>query len=416
MSPVIVKGGQDMDGIWGVGKTFVRETYFELVNIPLPLFMLSPFIPAYNSLHPLYPFAVAKDSKCTKNIETPTGRALTLSTTYQILKPNFSPTVLWDNNAPNTAYIGEIESAIHGNFPPFRLPAQDLSYESVAVEEPLDCLFVTKSDEEIMMEFLQTGIPLPLINRWKQTPFWTSAGTKLMGTTTRNILKMSFWYFADPMWFDEAFAVTAYTGTVNASPAMIAGRLCPPGTAKIESLEIKDNTWERHAAEPYSLKIVEAVLLIDHRTWCKQYENVSHLFMAYPYQWEEAGSGKENTKMRLNPLTGQPLYAPASNVSPQRIFCTTYDPDPVNEGSADEPIYVQNPQHAIPFFGTREDCFRLNPDSEPTEVSEPMYLDANGFVLYPDPATGKVDTALSPKVEGYIFPPMDFTPLHFPIK
>ena len=38
----------------------------------------------------------------------------------------------------------------------------------------------------------------------------------------------------------------------------------------------------------------------------------------------------------------------------------------------------------------------------------------NGFVLYPDPSTGKVDVTLSPKVEGYIFRPMDFTPLHFP--
>ena len=93
-----------------------------------------------------------------------------------------------------------------------------------------------------------------------------------------------------------------------------------------------------------------------------------------------------------------------------------YDPSPENEGSTDDPIFVQDPLKAIQFFGTREDCFRLNPDSEPTEVSEPMYLDRNGFVLYPDPDTGKVDTKLSPKIKGYVFKPMDFTPLHFPIR
>jgi hypothetical protein len=93
-----------------------------------------------------------------------------------------------------------------------------------------------------------------------------------------------------------------------------------------------------------------------------------------------------------------------------------YDPSPNNEGSTDDPIYVQDPQKAIQFFGTREDCFRLNPDSEPTEVSEPMYLDKNGLILYPDPDTGKVDTALSSKIKGYVFKPMDFTPLHFPLR
>ena len=106
------------------------------------------------------------------------------------------------------------------------------------------------------------------------------------------------------------------------------------------------------------------------------------------------------------------------NIEPsaQRIFCTMYDPDPKNEGSTDDPIWVSDPQNATQFFGTREDCFRLNPDSEPTEVSEPMYLDENGFILYPDPKTGKVDMSLSPKVSGYTFEPVDFTSLHFPLK
>ncbi|MDR0326830.1 MAG: hypothetical protein LBI05_00890 [Planctomycetaceae bacterium] len=404
---IIVKGGKDLDGAWGTSKTFVREFVFELIRVPLPRFMLSPFIPAYNSLHPLYPFAIAKDSKLTKNIETNVGRAVTVQTTYQILKPA----------VPLNGLSGfDLNAVINGNFPPFILPAQDVSYEPVAVEEALDDLFVPKSDAEMLWEATHTGVPLPLINRWKQIPFRTSAGTKLTGTTSRNILKMSFWYFADPMWFDEAFAVTTYTGTVNAAPEMIAGRFCPPGTAKIESLEVVDNIWERQAAEPYSLKLVSAVFLLDNHTWCKRYENVSNLFMAYPYQWEDSDSGKEDTKLVFDPHTGQPQYTYTNNVSPQRIFCTMYDPEPENEGSESDPIYVQDPKNAIQFFGTREDCFRLNPDSEPTEVSEPMYLDGNGFILYPDPATGKVDTSLSPKVEGYVFPPMDFTPLHFPIR
>jgi len=188
------------------------------------------------------------------------------------------------------------------------------------------------------------------------------------------------------------------------------------------------------------------LLLIDKKTWCKEYENVSSLFMAYPYVWEAAGSGeKPDTKMIVDAGTNQPRYSthmrratvngqteteffvpsfdeeevPESfdpiEVSPQRIFCTTYDPEPKNEGDSDDPIWVSDPQKAVQFFGTREDCFRLNPDSEPTEVTEPMYLDKHGFVLYPHPETGKVDVSLSPKVEGYVFMPKDFTPLHFPV-
>ena len=229
---------------------------------------------------------------------------------------------------------------------------------------------------------------------------------------------MSFWYFALPGWFDEAALETQYTGAVNASPVMIAGRFCPTGTAKIESIEVMDNTWERQNADPYPLQMISVVLLLDYyKTWKKQYENVSNLFMAYPYEWEDTSLGRKDTKMKLDSDTNQPLYDKnAKNVSPQRIFCTMYDPVPTNEGENEtNPIWVQDPQKAKQFFGTREDCFRLNPDSEPTEVSEPMYLDANGFVLYPDPDTGKVDTTLSPKIAGYVFKPMDFAPLHFPV-
>jgi hypothetical protein len=144
--------------------------------------------------------------------------------------------------------------------------------------------------------------------------------------------------------------------------------------------------------------------------------------MAYPYLWEDSDSGKKDCKMVMEEDTELPEHKgkypkyniDAENVSPQRIFCTTYDPEPTNEGDSSDPIWVSDPNNAIQFFGTREDCFRLNPDSEPTEVSEPMYLDRNGFVLYPDPDTGKVDVSLSPKIEGYVFEPMDFSLLHFP--
>ena len=140
---IIPKGGQDLDGAWGTAKTFVREFVFELINVPLPLFMLSPFIPAYNALHPLYPFAIAKDSKLTKNIETHFGRAVTVQTTYQILKPA----------VPLNGLSGfDLNAVINGNFPPFILPAQDVDYEPVAVEETLDDLFVPKSDEEMVWE------------------------------------------------------------------------------------------------------------------------------------------------------------------------------------------------------------------------------------------------------------------------
>jgi hypothetical protein len=404
---IIVLGGTDLDGSWGTAKTFKREFKFELINVPLPLFMLSPFIPAYNSLHPLYPFAIAKDSQITKNIETKIGRAITVSTNYQILKPAM----------PLNGLTGwTINDLIIGNMP-FLLPAQDVTYEPVSVEETLNDLYIEKTAEEIEKESIKTGIPIPAINQWKQIPCRTAADTKLTGTTTRNILKMSFWYFANPLWFDEAELETIYTGVVNAAPLRIAGRWCPIGTAKIESIEIIDNTWERPDVVPYPLKMVNVVLLLDNQTWNKRYENVSNLFMAYPYKWKSASSGsKKDTEMRLDSETNQPLYdTKAKNISPQRIFCTMYDPAPENEGGDDDPIFVQDPQKAIQFFGTREDCFRLNPDSEPTEVNEPMYLDENGFMLYPDPDTGKVDTTLSPKVEGYVFKPMDFAPLHFPV-
>ena len=128
---IVVKGGQDLDGAWGTSKTFVREFYYELINVPLPLFMISPFIPAYNSLHPLYPFAIAKDSKISRNIETPVGRAITVSTTYQILKPNVSLNGLSDF---------DLDAVIRNNLP-FLLPAQDVSFEPVQVEEAIDYLY-----------------------------------------------------------------------------------------------------------------------------------------------------------------------------------------------------------------------------------------------------------------------------------
>jgi len=436
---ITVKGGQDLDGSWGAAKTFVREFYFELINVPLPLFMISPFIPVYNSLHSLYPFAIAKDSKITKNKETPTGRVITVSTNYQMLKPAM----------PLVGLTGFAAASVLAGNMPFLLPAQDVSYEPVAVEESLDDLYVEKTAEEIQDEI--TDLPESLrpnwqhyINTWKRVSFRTTAGTKLTGTRLRNILNMSFWYLANPIWFDEAVVETQYTGVVNHAPVTVAGRYFPTGTAKIESIELEDNTWEREGAEHLAMKRVQVSLLIDKKTWLKEYENVSSLFMAYPYVWQKANLGeKENTKMKINAGTNQPYYyyktadggqqtaadddiltpsteAPTSNVeynpSLQRIFCTMYDPAPVNEGDTDNPIYVQNLQKAIQFFGTREDCFRLNPDSEPTEVSEPMYLDKNGFILYPDPDTGKVDTTLSPKIAGYVFKPMDFSPLHLPIR
>jgi hypothetical protein len=139
---IIVRKGQDLDGGWGTGKTFVREYYFELINVPLPLFMISPFIPAYNSLHPDYPFAIAKDSKCTKNIETPNGRGITVQTTYQVLKPN----------KPLTGLSGwEIDDVVEENLPS-DLPAQDVTYEAVTVEETLNNLFVEKTDAEVRDE------------------------------------------------------------------------------------------------------------------------------------------------------------------------------------------------------------------------------------------------------------------------
>ena len=403
---IIVRGGKDLDGAWGTSKTFVREFYFDLINVPIPLFMISSFIPAYNSLHPVYPFVIAKDSKITNNVETPLGRAITVSTNYQILKPAM----------PLTGLTGFAVAAVIAGNMPFLLPAQDVSYEPAAVEETLDDLYIEKTAEEILRESLQLGIHPDLINRWKLTPFRTTAGTKLTGTRLRNILKMSFWYLADPAGFDEAGIETHYTGVVNHAPVRIAGRYFLTGTVKIESIELEENVWEREGAESLSMKRVRVSLLIDQKSWLKEYENVSPLFMAYPYKWDNAESGKEHTKMRIDSETNQPRYdADAKNVSPQRIFCTMYDPEPINEGeSEDDPIWVSNPENAIQFFGTREDCFRLNPDSEPTEVSEPMYLDKNGFILYPDPDTGKVDMALSPKIKGYVFKPMDFTLLHFP--
>jgi hypothetical protein len=427
---IVVKGGQDKDGTWGATKTFTREFYFELINVPLPLFMMSSFIPAYNSLHPYYPWAIAKDSKCTKNVETNVGRGVTISTNYQILKPA----------VPFNGVGFTFADVIAGNMP-FLLPAQDVSYEPVAVEEPLDDLYVEKTQSEIVKEALALDVHPDLINRWKQVPFQTTANTKLTGTRLRNILKMSFWYLANPLWFDEATVETQYTGVVNHAPVTIAGKFFGTGSVKIESLEMEDSVWERANVAHLSMKMVRVSLLIDKKSWLKEYENVSPLFKAYPYVWQRANAGeKENTKMRINSGTHQPYYyfktadgsaddddvpkpsteTPTSDVeyspSLQRIFCTMYDPSPDNEGSADDPIYVGDPQKAIQFFGTREDCFRLNPDSEPTEVSEPMYLDKNGFMLYPDSDTGKVDTTLSPKIKGYVFRPMDFTPLHFPTR
>ncbi|MDR0326728.1 MAG: hypothetical protein LBI05_00375 [Planctomycetaceae bacterium] len=409
---IIVKGGQDIDGSWGTAKTFKREFYFELINVPLPMFLISPLIPAYNSIHPVYPFALAKESQISKNIETKVGRGITVTTTYQILKPNKTLTGLsgW-----------EIADVINDNLPHL-LPAQDVTYDVVAVEETLDYLYVEKSEDEYNHDVraaLEAGKDKETVSWFREDRFQTTSGTKLTGTITRNILKMSFWYFTLPESFDEAELITTYNGAINADEIQIAGRVCPVGTVKIESIEVIDNTWERENVAPVPLKMIKVVLLLDNRTWNKQYENVSNLFMAYPYEWRTSESGKEDATFLVD-SENQPFYVVAINdepvkASPQRIFCTSFDPNPENKGdSTEEPIWVPDPKKAIQFFGTREDCFRLNPDSEPTEVTESMYLDRNGFVIYPDPFTGKVDTDLSPKIEGYETCPLEFSLLGFP--
>jgi len=280
---IIARGGKDLDGSWGEGKTFVRETYYILENVPLPLFMISPLIPVYNSFHPLYPFALAQDSKISCNILKDGGQGITVSTTYKVLKPNVSLTGLsgWD-----------VASVINNNLPHL-LPAQDVKYTAVSVTETLYHLYQLKDDKD---------------DEWESVPFQTTAGTTLTGTTTRNISKMSFWYFVSPDLFDEETLLTKYTGVVNDAPVTIAGRSCPTGTVKIESIEVSNNTWERPEVATYSVKLVKVVLLLDDQTWNTRYENVSNLFMAYPYEWEDSDSGKEKIKMKIDPETHQPAY------------------------------------------------------------------------------------------------------------
>jgi len=77
----------------------------------------------------------------------------------------------------------------------------------VAIEETLNDLYVEKSwDERVEETAIRLSPTSPNdIDPWKKIPFRTSAGTKLTGTTTRNILKMFFWYFVLPSpFFDEA--------------------------------------------------------------------------------------------------------------------------------------------------------------------------------------------------------------------
>jgi len=423
---IIALGGKDLDGTWGAGKTFVREEAFELINLPVPLFMLSPFVPAINSFHPLYPFVIAKDSRISNVRETQTGRTLTVSTTYQILK----------HHTPLNGLSGwDLDAVIAGNLPHL-LPAQDVEYDIVPVEETLTELYVEKTESEINRDTIQTGLINSNVERYKTIPFETTSGTKLTGTKTRNIVKMSFWYFVEVTpEFDEAALLTNFIGSVNDSDMHIAGRWCPAGTAKIESISFPDGTWERYDIQ---VKMIKIILLLDYRTWEKSYENVSNLFMAFPYEFKDSDWGKKNIKMVIEEESQQPKYFVSEsfvtdywnfktglryditstipiNASSQRIFCIMYDDNPVNIGSTDEPIYVSDPQNAKQFFGTREDCFRLNPDSEPTEVPEPMYLDENGFIIYPNPDTGKVDISLSPKIKGYNFPPKNFSLLHIPV-
>jgi hypothetical protein len=247
--------------------------------------MMSSCIPAYNSLHPYYPWAIAKDSKCTKNIETPVGRGITISTNYQILKPAI----------PFNGVGFTLADVIAGNMP-FLLPAQDVSCEPVAVEEPLDDLYVEKTQEEINREALKLVVHPDTINRWKQVPFQTTATTKLTSTRLRNILKMSFWYLANPLWFEESAIETHYTGTINHAPVTIAGKFFNAGSVKIESLEIEDSVWERAEVAHLSMKMVKVSLLIDKKSWLKEYENVSSLFMSYPYVWKRRIPGTKRIR------------------------------------------------------------------------------------------------------------------------
>jgi hypothetical protein len=424
-------GGQDMDGQWTEQKTFVRENYYELVGVPLPVFCVSSMIPQKNSIHPKYPWCIAEDSRISKNIETPTGRGVTVSTTYRILQV-----------VKNLDDDKSEEQTISKNYP-WLLPAQDVKYEVVRLEESMDYLWrygkweetdlhdslndADINDSEISANQKDNNWnnyfrPDKQEERWRKKPFQTTAGTKLTGTKQRNILALSFWYFALAKWYKEE-DIMKFSDTVNDQDIELIGKKYKKGQVKIINLSFEEDSWKLEDESEESLIKVSMQMQIDDKTWNRDYENISTLFMAYPYQWEtvepndwpeESKPMKPNTVLKFDPKTHQPSYQPVSEPRLERIFCTMYDPKPINIETLESPVYQPVAKNAIQFFGTREDCLRLNSETDPSEVSEPMYLDKEGRIVWPNPSNGMVDSGLAPKISGYPIELKDFTPLHLP--
>jgi hypothetical protein len=401
-------GEEKIEGTKGSTMSFVQEYKYELINVPIPIFLISKFIPEIGSIHPVYPFATVNDLKMSKNISTNSGCGITLSVTYDVLSV--------DEKAGEHP---DIDSLISSNYP-FNLPIQDLKFEPVLVDEARRYLFQQgeKKDDDIIENEYDEELDPDDDEAWRKRAFVTTSGTVLQGTKHRTLVSISFWYYTDTQDIDEFEVETKFTEAINSDEVKIGNRTYDKWTLKIESIEVEDKTWNE-----LELKVIKLKLLFDLQTWEKKFENVSTMFMNYPYDWENNSSYPEKTRLRFDEETKQPLYIipvpadipkPEDEISPVRIFCTLYDPEPINEGTSSEPIWISDPTKATQFFGSREDCFRLNPDSEPSEVTEPMYLDANGFMLYPDAKTGKVNTNLSPKITGCIFVPLNFNELHIP--
>jgi hypothetical protein len=443
---IIHIGGEDLDGSWGESKTFVRENKYELVGVPLPVFLISPVIPKKNTIHPKYPWCIAEDSRITKNIETPAGRGVTVATTYRVL--NIVP-----NKNEEEDEEKDEEQTIARNYP-WLLPAQDVKMEVVRLEESMDFLWrfgkwestdlhdslndldidTDKPENTKLNNWNYNNRPDILEERWRQKPFETTAGTKLTGTKQRNIMAISFWYYALKSWYKDEY-ITEFTDTVNDDDIEIAGKKYKKGEIKIIDLNMENDRWKMIDESEESLIKVSVQIQIDPKTWIRKYENVSNLFLAYPYKWktiepsdypEDCKPMQPNTILEFDSKTHQPLYQENNQtdgkpIEPklQRIYCTMYDPQPMNIGTvktddSEEATYQPDPQNMIQFFGTREDCLRLNSETDPIEVSEPMYLDKKGRIVWPNPETGMVDRGLAPKISGYPVELKDFTPLHLP--
>ena len=379
-------------------------------------------IPRRGSIHPVYPWCVAEDSRVTKNIELTSekdclgGRGITISTVYRCLTLH----------EPRDEDNDDEDQFITKNYP-WLLPAQDYKVFPIKLEESQNCLYRFGKWEPTDMHdnlndagnddnnWKNENREDRTVERCRKIPFETTAQTKLVGTKNRTILGVSFWYYILSDWFEKEF-VLEFQESINQEEMEIAGETYEAGTVLLTELSPEPDVWERSDGQFDTLGKVSVQLQIDPQTWWRKHENVATVFNNFDIKRDE------NTHRPLLDKHGD-IYGKdedekvIKSLGREKLYAALFDPDQqsnMDTTSSDRPFYQPDPSKLLQYIGSKTECHEMAYDGQVTEITDPMYIDKHGFPIWPDETTG-LQTPTH-WVEGYPNPLKEWNKLRLPTK